>query len=438
MFRYYLRLALLSLKRNPILSALMIAAIGLGIGVCMTAFTVHHLMSIDPIPQKSDEVQAVQLDSWDPNQPFNDERPEQAPWELTWRDAMALRDSAIADHRAAMFLSNFTLVPEDDEVRPFLVPARLTDGDFFHLFDVPFLYGGSWGRTADEEARPVVVLSETTNEKVFGGENSVGREIRINDRYFHVAGVLDEWNPIPKVYDLNNGPFNDSEDIYLPLSLTETLEANSGGNINCWKQEELNTFENFLNSECVWIQYWVELSSPAQVREYQAFLDNYAREQQALGRFERPLNNRLTSSHEWLEVREVVQDDNRVLVGLAFMFLAVCLLNTVGLLLAKFAGKAPQISLRRALGASRRAVFAQHTVEIGLIGLAGGLLGLVLAYLGLAGVRSFEGEFDKLARLDPFLVSVAIAIALGTSFLAGILPTWRACRIPPAAHLKTQ
>ncbi len=43
-----------------------------------------------------------------------------------------------------------------------------------------------------------------------------------------------------------------------------------------------------------------------------------------------------------------------MLVGLSFMFLAVCLLNMIGLLLAKFLGAAPVVGLRRALGASRK------------------------------------------------------------------------------------
>jgi putative ABC transport system permease protein len=438
MLHYYLKLALLSLRRNPILSVLMVAAIGLGIGVCMTALTVYHLMATDPIPDKSDEIFAVQLDNWDPNAPYLEEQPEQAPWQLTWRDALALRESEIAPVRAAMFVSFFIVRSDNSDVKPLMQLVRLTDSDFFSMFDVPFLYGGPWARDVDESARPVIVISKTTNEELFGGENSVGRQLIIDDRYFEIVGVLDEWEMTPMVYDLNGGPFSDPEDVYIPFSLTESLEAQAIGNVLCWKNESRDSFTDFLNSECVWIGYWVELDSPGQVNEYQAFLDNYARDQQSLGRFERPLNNRLTTAKDWLDVREVVQDDNRVLVGLAFMFLAVCVLNTVGLLLAKFAGKAPQISLRRALGAHRATVFVQHLVEIGLIGIGGGLLGLLLAFIGLAGIRSFEGEYDRLARLDPFLICVAIAIALGASLLAGVYPTWRACRTPPAAYLKTQ
>ena len=53
MFTYYLKLGWLSIRRNPMLSTLMIAAIAVGIGASMTTITVNYVMSGDPIPQKS-------------------------------------------------------------------------------------------------------------------------------------------------------------------------------------------------------------------------------------------------------------------------------------------------------------------------------------------------------------------------------------------------
>ena len=67
MLAYYLKLALKSLRRNPVLSSLMVLALGLGIGACVTTLTVYYLMSGNPIPHKSEVLYAVQLDSWDPN-----------------------------------------------------------------------------------------------------------------------------------------------------------------------------------------------------------------------------------------------------------------------------------------------------------------------------------------------------------------------------------
>ncbi|HET8898145.1 MAG TPA: ABC transporter permease, partial [Rhodanobacteraceae bacterium] len=53
MFGYYVDLALRSLKRNKVLTALMVLAIGLGIGASMTMLTVLHAMSGDPLPERS-------------------------------------------------------------------------------------------------------------------------------------------------------------------------------------------------------------------------------------------------------------------------------------------------------------------------------------------------------------------------------------------------
>ena len=72
MFRYYLKLGILSIRANPALSALMVAAIGIGIGACMTIVTIHYIMGGNPIPHKSDQLFHVQLDSWDPTESYVD------------------------------------------------------------------------------------------------------------------------------------------------------------------------------------------------------------------------------------------------------------------------------------------------------------------------------------------------------------------------------
>ncbi|HEY0747857.1 MAG TPA: hypothetical protein VGD63_14250, partial [Steroidobacteraceae bacterium] len=66
MFTYYFGLALRSLKRNIVLTVLMIVAVGVGIGASMTTLTVFRAMDGDPIPQKSRQLFAVQIDNWGP------------------------------------------------------------------------------------------------------------------------------------------------------------------------------------------------------------------------------------------------------------------------------------------------------------------------------------------------------------------------------------
>jgi len=66
MFAYYFGLALRSLRRNVVLTVLMIAAIGVGIGASMTTLTMFRAMSGDPIPEKSTKLFAPQIDNWGP------------------------------------------------------------------------------------------------------------------------------------------------------------------------------------------------------------------------------------------------------------------------------------------------------------------------------------------------------------------------------------
>ncbi len=437
MFRYYLHLALKSLKRNPILSTLMVLAIAIGIGACMTTLTVYSLMAADPIPQKSDKLFSVRLDSWDPNRPWGE--PNEPPPELTYRDAMALMQSDIPSHHAAMFKGAFALQPDDKSVPAYLVLGRITYKDFFPLFDIPFQYGNGWDSSADKSLQQVVVLSKKANDRLFGGADSVGKTVRLNDKGFKVIGVLAEWNPTPKFYDVNNGAFDDAEEVYLPFGIALPLQVRTAGNTNGWKPENIDTVESFLASELVWIQFWAQLDSAEQKARYQSFIDSYVMEQKKLGRFERPLNNRLSDVNQFMAEREVVGEDNRVLVGLSFLFLAVCLINMIGLLLAKFLGRAPELALRRALGASQWQNLQLNLVEVSLIGVLGGLLGLLFAWFGLIAVRALYGDgYGALTSLNLSLATQALLIAIVASILAGLYPAVRVGRIAPAGLLKTQ
>jgi putative ABC transport system permease protein len=88
-----------------------------------------------------------------------------------------------------------------------------------------------------------------------------------------------------------------------------------------------------------------------------------------------------------MEYTKVVGKDSKLSAWLAFGFLALCLVNTIGLLLAKFSVRASEIGVRRALGASRTEIFHQFLIETVVVGLVGGVLGLLLAFGALAADR---------------------------------------------------
>ena len=438
MFKYNVKLALKSMRRNLILTALMIAAIAVGIGISMTTMTVYYMMNGNPIPAKSDVLFALTLDSWNPIRPFDEDRPERAPHQLTYHDAERLLALGEGKRQTAMFESSLIIEPVDEGEMPFETGARVATADFFSMFNVPFIYGSGWDRATDAAAEPVVVLTRQLNERLFGGKDSVGERLMMQGTYFQVAGVIDTWEPTPRFFDPINGAFQEINEMFIPYSLALSLELQSTGSDWGWKNEDITSFEQWLNSESSWVQYFVELETPRDRDAYVSHLDAYVGEQKRLGRFERPMNNNVYDVMEWMEYHEVVSNDSKVLVGLSFLFLTVCLLSTIALLLTKFIGKTSETSLRRALGASRKVIFNQQIVEVSVIGFAGGLVGLLLAGLGLKGIQYLYESPNGLVTLDWVMVSSAIGLAIVSSMIAGLYPAWRVCKIPPAAQLKTQ
>lgn len=436
LFGYNLGLAVRNVRRNWVLSALMVAAIGIGIGASMSMVTVNYRFKADPIPRKSDVLHYIRLDSGDPTNQSENSTP---PPQLTYTDATGLLRADRPYRQAAMSGARLAVMPPDREQRPFFANARATTADFFPMFDVPFRHGNGWDDDADTDALQVVVLSAATNDRVFGGANSVGRSLTLSGADYQVIGVLDDWEPSMRFWDAGSGGGigDPIEDVFIPWSLIVARGLQRQGNTNCWKPFE-GGLQGFLNSECVWIQFWSELRSAEERRDFVGFLDNYVLEQKELGRFPRPLDNRATPLMEWLDEIGGVPSEAVVLLGLSILFLAVCLLNTLGLLLAKFLGKTGEISIRRALGASRSALMQQYLIEAGVIGVGGGLLGILLTWFGLKGIAAqFEdGALDAFLSIDWKMALAAVALAIVATLVTSIYPTWRACNVQPSVHLK--
>ena len=434
MLTYYFSLALRSFKRDRMLTLLMVIAIALGIGASMTTLTVFHVLSGDPIPDKSAMLFHPQLDPEGMENYLPGEEPEN---QLTRFDAEALLREKRGDRQAMMTGGSVSIEPASSALPPFLTEARYSTSDIFPMFDMPFQYGSGWDAKDDQAHGRVVVISKALNRKLFDGANSVGKTVRMNAAEFRIIGVLDDWRPAPKFYDMNasNG-YGDTEQVFLPFSTSRDLDMDRSGNMNCWGDSGGDS--TGVNAPCVWIQYWVELGSPEKAAAYRRYLSNYSDQQRAAGRFKRPNNIRLRNVMEWLDFHKVVPNDVVMQAWLAFGFLLVCLLNTVGLLLAKFMRRSGEIGVRRALGAARRQIFLQYLVEAGIIGLAGGLLGLGLACLGLWAVQQQPTDYADLARLDPMMLFSTFVVAVVTSLIAGLLPAWSAMQVAPAIQLKSQ
>jgi putative ABC transport system permease protein len=396
----------------------------------MTTLTVLYLLSGDPIPGKSDKLFYVQLDPGTMEGYTPGEEPER---QLT---RYALLREKRGKRQAMMTGGSVAIEPQRAGLDPFYAEARYTSADFFPMFDVPFVQGGAWSAAEDAERARVAVISAELEDKLFGDTDGVGRTLRLNGNEFRIVGVIDRWRPAPHFYDLHTGSYTPAEQVFVPFSTSRELELDRNGNMNCWGDTKGE--EEAVNAPCAWIQFWVELDSPGKASAYRDYLVAYSNEQRKAGRFERPANVRLRNVMEWLDHNQVVPSDARLQTWVAFGFLLVCLINTVGLLLAKFLRRSPELGVRRALGASRRTIFFQLVVEAATIGLAGGVLGLALTWLGLVAVRHQPTEYAELARLDPVMLATTLVLSIAASILAGLVPAWRACQVVPALQLKSQ
>lgn len=435
MFGYYLDLALRSFKRNRVLTALMVLALGLGIGASITTLTVLKLLSGDPLPQKSARVFAPQLD---PLPADSTTEPEQV-WRnwgniMSYTDAMNLLRARKAERQTVLALTRAKVAPAQAGEHPFYSNGVMTTADFFRMFDVPFEYGSGWSEQDGEDRARVAVIAAELNNKLFGGRNSVGRMIRVNDHDYRIIGVAKAWAPQPRFYatSLGGRGYGDGDSVFLPLQ-SGSADKMDPQNVNCWTIADIKNLEA---APCAWVGVWVELRSASDATAYKTYLANYAAQQISLGRFHHPEVN-LPNLMQYLAQQQVVPDDARLQANLAFGFLLICVVNTVGLLLAKCLRRSREIGVRRALGATRRAIFAQFMVESALVGIAGGVLGLVLAELGLWAIRHQPAEYASLAHLDLDMFVFTFVVALVASLVAGLLPAWRACVIAPAPQLKS-
>lgn len=437
MLAYYLRLGLHSLRRNPMLTTLMVLAIGVGVASSMTTYAVFRAVSGNPLPDKSAQLFAPQIDVWGPQ---SRTRGEDLPDALTYTDAMAL----IRDHKArrqtAIYPVHFTVVPSTPSAEPFGVSGYASYADFFPMFEAPFLFGNGWTAAQDQARAPVVVISRQLNQQLFGGANSVGRTVRLDDHDYEIVGVLRNWNPRPRFYDVNNSNgFNDPPDVFMPFTRAVDVQTDTAGNNNCYGSAgRAPGFKGWLQSDCAWVSYWVELPDGAAVQTYRRYLQAYAADQQHSGRFHWAPYDTLRDLTQWMDYEKVVPPETRMSLWLSLGFLLVCLINTVGLMLAKFMRRAGEIGVRRALGASRREIWAQFLAEAAMVGLSGGVLGVLLTGVGVLSIGLvFEPDIARLAHVNVSLVGLTLISAVVATIAAAFYPTWRASRVQPAWQLKS-
>jgi putative ABC transport system permease protein len=440
-FWHYLWLGARSLRRNPVLAALAVLILAVGIAASMTSLTVLALLSADPIPGQPGQSGRLYVPRFDTLPPSETRAAPGADLQMGWLDAQQLLRDGQGTRRTVLYGVTMTLSPQRQGLERSLERGMAATADFFGMFDAPFAAGGAWSAVDDERRADVVVLSAPFARRLFGSEVPVqaliGRSVLLDDRAFRVIGVLADWQPVPRVYRiLGSGVLGPVEDYFLPLRSAIALELPNQGWVNCTGTVQPG-WDGFLQSECNWLQYWVELA-PQDVAGYRDYLAQHVAGQRQLGRMQRSATVELTPMEQWLAERGVVGNDQRLQAALSLAFFVACLVNVMGLLAARYAARAGEVGVRRALGATRRQVFLQFLVESSVIGAAGGVLGLLLSLGGLSLLGRRSEGLATVAQMNGPLLAATVALAMAGALLAALWPTWRAAGVRPALQLKSQ
>jgi predicted permease len=294
------------------------------------------------------------------------------------------------------------------QTEPDALLAAVVSPEFFDVLGVRPIAGRAFGPGDDEAGRAnIVLLSEKMWKSRFGGDAAiVGRSIALNGEPHTVIGVVPQRLAFPE-----------TAQVWVPLVWTAKDRA-VRGNHTYLVIARLKPGVDVARAQA-------ELSTISKRLE-----QRYPADDKGWGALVLPLHQDLVGDVRWPLL---------VLLGaVAFVLLIACA-NLANLLLARTLGRAREIAIRAALGASRGRIVQQLLAESVMLGLAGGAAGLFAAQFGISAiVGSIGHDLPRVGEIDVDgrVLAFTCAIAILTGLLAGVAPAWRMTRGDASDALK--
>jgi len=384
------------MRRSPGFTLVVVMTLALGIGANVAIFSVVRGVLLRPLPYGHPDGLVFLWDRY-PNG-TSDLAAFSPP---DFKD-LRLRTTLFEGFAAASGSTSGTTATLLENGQPQKVDLVRTTANFFSLLGVEPLLGRTF--TAEDDAingPHVTLLSYGFWQSKFGGDpNVVGRTLRINDQDYVAVGVL------PRTFQL-----------LLPAEAFQVRSA------DIWMPSQMN-YDAFSRDQ-QFLSVIARLKPGVTAMQGQSELDGISLQMQHEYTLHQVDQARITLSSLQKEVVKGVRTALLTLsVVVAFVLLIACG-NVANLMLSRATVREKEIAVRTSLGATKLQIFRGAMVESTLLSLCGGVLGILLAYLGIRFlVQLRPANVPRLddIRMDGWVLSFCAAACILTAVLLSLVP----------------
>ena len=441
---YHVRLARRSLRRDPGLSATIVAVMTVVSGIFSTGL-LHYLRFYGPVPQASPALHHVEVGSA-PRSLLDAFRGTTAApnaiaarMRVSYPSYLLLSGSHIPARETGTFRARLLVrrpaappgtaeippggaPPLDADRSPWRCPrnARFVNADFFGMFGIELGAGAPWTRAQEAANEAVVVVSRRLADDLFPAGDALGATLMVNGLPYRIVGICAAHAPTAPPWD--PAAAGGAQDVlYLPFAEHHRLVISPEMPVHVSPRGPSTA--DLLASEEIFVSYWTELPTAASRRAYQAYLDR------TFG------PRRVAVTLRDLPAMRAAFAPPPTAVGF-FMFLTSMILLGGGLimtrlLLAKGLARGDELGIFRALGAPRRSLFTRQLIEAALLSAAAGVLSILIAGPQAFFYNRAVADTDIPIAVTPHSFVITLGATVGVGLLCAVYPAWRASTRAP-------